>query len=110
MRWPRPTKLLAWALVGCTLTGAACAAPTPATSAGAPHLFVATAGDGTIAEFVAATGAPSAPPVAVGPGIQQLVAGSTGTLFVVSRRAGATMDWLDTGYVVTELTRQRRGG
>ena len=104
--------VLARTLAGCALVGVACATSPPANPAGAPHLFVANAGDETVAEFVAATGAPSGPPVAVGPGIQQLVAGSTGTLFVVSRRAGAAVqrpDTRDTGYVVSQLIRQRQG-
>lgn len=108
----RPKSVLVFALVACA-AGVACGAPQSATSPVAPQLFVANAGDGTVAAFVVATGAPNGPSVSLGLGIEQLAAGPDGTLFVLSRAAGGASAGLDAGrvgYVLTQLVRQRWGG
>lgn len=97
-------------LVGCIFaTGSACAPPQTASPAGAPRLFVANAGDGTVTELLTTTGALAGPPVAIGPGLEQLAVGPLGSLFVVSREPESAAQRLGTGYVVTQLVRQSWG-
>lgn len=98
---------IAAATIGATL---ACAAPQVSTTAGASRLFIANAGDGTVAEVVATTGVLNGPPVVIGPGIQQLVTGTRGSLLVVSRHGGALETEPRREYRVTQLTQDRRGG
>jgi hypothetical protein len=90
LRWWRVASSVLRAMLPAALAaaGAACAAPARPAAQPALVLYAANAGDGTVARFDAATGAPTGPPLPAGSAPAWLVAGGDGSVLVQS--VGAT--------------------